>query len=149
MTFSVLDFSLLFKEGGGGGGEGRRQGRDIESSNWSAHKYLPSNCVTEPLPSSSQMTQVSLKFKPSHVFLVNSKESNLYLRWYIKIWSVVAFLFYISDWISLFNLSTQSVHQSWQVCRGERWRNQPRFTFQQKASPGYYSLLLSCSKETC
>ena len=45
------------------------------------------------LPSSSQVTEVSLKFKPSHVFLVNSKESYLYLLWYIKIWSVVAFLF--------------------------------------------------------
>ena len=63
--------------------------------------------------------------------------------------------FYISDCISLFNLSTQSVQQSLlEASRGERWRNQPRFTFQQKAFPGYQSVLLSCSvksvkKNTC
>ena len=57
--------------------------------------------------------------------------------------------FYISDCISLFNLSTKSVHQSLQAYGGERWRNQQRFTFQQKASLGYYSLLLSCSKQNC
>ena len=47
---------------------------------------------TLPLSSSSQINELSLKFKPLHVFLVNSEESNLYLLCH-QIRSVVAFLF--------------------------------------------------------
>ena len=40
------------------------------------------------------MTEVSLQFKPSHVSLINSKESNLYIFALVyQIRSVVAFLF--------------------------------------------------------
>ena len=89
MTFSVLDFFLLFKRGGGGGkrgGGGRGEILRVRID-WRTNICSPTVflCLKQPLPFLSQMTEVSLKFKPSNVFLVSSKESNLYLLWYIKI----------------------------------------------------------------
>ena len=95
MTFSVLDFFLLFKRGGGGRGKAAGE-RYWEFELIGAQISAVQLCFyvwNSLFPFLSQTTEVSLKFKPSNVFLVSSKESNLYLLWYIKIWSVVAFLF--------------------------------------------------------
>ena len=95
--FSSGFFPFIQRGGGGGARWGRGKG-EMSRVRIDRHTNICSPTVFLCLkhsffPSSSQMTEVSLKFKPSHVFLVNSKESYLYLLWYIKIWSVVAFLF--------------------------------------------------------
>ena len=93
--FQFWIFSFYSRGEGGGEGEGGRGEILRVRIDWRTNICSPTVflCLKQPLPFLSQMTEVSLKFKPSNVFLVSSKESNLYLLWYIKIWSVVAFLF--------------------------------------------------------
>ena len=146
-------FFPFYSKGGGGARRGRGKG-EMSRVRIDRHTNICSPTVFLCLKHSF--------FLPHHKWLRLVWNSNLRMFFWliqkraIYIYAVVyknlicsCVSFYISDCISLFNLSTKSVHQSLQAYRGERWRNQQRFTFQQKASLGYYSLLLSCSKQTC